>query len=367
MNNRPFTEEYEHDRGIWDSCAAVYEKKIVGGHPDVIAYELFEEDLIERVLRYLIRDCGKSVNMFDFGCGSGRLHQRFGIKMKKIEDSSSQDFHSLRQVREKRPEYSYCPDFDKGISKIGGVDFSAEMITLAKKKVSESGLGTELGKRINFSVGSAFTVDPYTGPALPVAVSVCNSIGVMQGPEGAGQLFESVRRYVEPQKGIGIISAYCKEALPTYGLGNYESTLDVSGQPSWLTPDTYAGEEFIQIPRRYKYHHDTDTKTIVDVFDKSGKCVKSGHVLKRDPELTQKTLEEGIVSTYQGYTSHWYPWSQMDKWMRDKWGSLHSRHIEGENIDSLRGTPAQICVLDYSGALTELFKSFGLSDRLSRF
>ena len=31
----------------------VYEKQIVGGHPDIAAFEAFEEDFLEEVLRYL--------------------------------------------------------------------------------------------------------------------------------------------------------------------------------------------------------------------------------------------------------------------------------------------------------------------------
>ena len=31
----------------------VYEKQIVGGHPDIAAFEAFGEDFLEEVLRYL--------------------------------------------------------------------------------------------------------------------------------------------------------------------------------------------------------------------------------------------------------------------------------------------------------------------------
>ena len=38
-------EKYEKDKTTWDECAATYEKQIVGGHPDILAFENFEEDL----------------------------------------------------------------------------------------------------------------------------------------------------------------------------------------------------------------------------------------------------------------------------------------------------------------------------------
>jgi len=52
MNNE-LEKIYHRDRGVWDECAEVYEKQIVGGHPDIAVSEAFEEDFLEEVLRYL--------------------------------------------------------------------------------------------------------------------------------------------------------------------------------------------------------------------------------------------------------------------------------------------------------------------------
>ncbi|MCA1810027.1 MAG: hypothetical protein LC725_11360, partial [Lentisphaerae bacterium] len=71
-------ERYARDQKIWDDCAQAYEAAIVHGHPDVTAYENFEEDLLDRILLFLARDARQELHLYDVGCGSGRLHLRYG-------------------------------------------------------------------------------------------------------------------------------------------------------------------------------------------------------------------------------------------------------------------------------------------------
>ena len=46
--------KYKRDMKTWDECSIIYECQIVGGHPDILAFENFEEDFLEN--RHLWRD-----------------------------------------------------------------------------------------------------------------------------------------------------------------------------------------------------------------------------------------------------------------------------------------------------------------------
>ena len=230
-------DNYARDRRVWDACASVYEDRIVGGHPDVTAYESFEEDLLDRVLLYLGREGKKRLRLYDVGCGSGRLHLRYAMKATSAARLRAADAQALAKARRTNPAYAFDPLLAEQLTSIGGVDFSAQMLDLARNKLRASGLISLLGHKITFDHGSAFNLQPMERDPFPVVVSVCNSIGVMQGLEGAVELFKAMRRAVENAGGIAIISGYRREAVASFALGNYESTMDVSGQPRWLMPD----------------------------------------------------------------------------------------------------------------------------------
>jgi SAM-dependent methyltransferase len=318
---------YEHDRGIWDSCAQTYERRIVRGHPDVTDYEHFEHTLLDRIVTCVCRDHGRIVHLYDFGCGSGRLHCLFGSRM---------------AAGQKSPP-------SPGIAHVGGIDFSRAMIELAERKVAEARLDALVPGRLSFDVGSAFDVPAYEGEHLPFAVSLCNSVGVMQGPEGARRLFEGVRRYVEKRKGVAVVSGYKKESVASHALGNYESTLDVCGQPRWLEPDTYASSAYVLRPCRYKRPYDPDPRIEVDVFDPQGNCVRRGFVLRRNRAETERVVASGVIDTYAGYHSQWYSLAQFRAWIEELWPAGTRWHIDAADLDALRGAPAQLAVLDYSG------------------
>ncbi|MFH0918964.1 MAG: class I SAM-dependent methyltransferase [Fibrobacterota bacterium] len=348
------------DRKIWDNCASVYEERIVSGHPNVTAYEAFEEDFLDALLIHLGRDCGRTMQLYDFGCGSGRLHLRYALKSIDLQDHPRGVQRAVQAARANRPDYAYCPVFNKRLIHISGVDFSARMISLAREKLASSGLSKLEPCFFSFDLGSALNVPPYRGKATPVAVSVCNSIGVMQGPAGARMLFDSMRKYVQKRRGIAVISAYRKDALLSFGLGNYESTLNVSGQPSWLTPKTYASGVNTLLPRSYKTAFDPSANILVDVYDARHRLVAAGVNLKRNPKDVAATLSSGRITTGTGYTSNWYSVRQFKEWIRDCWPRGSSYHIEGRRLDVLRGRPAQLAILDGTGALKGFFSRWGI-------
>ncbi len=188
-------EKSERDRRVWDACAQSYENHIVGGHPEVAAYEAFEEDLLDRILLYLIRDCGCRVHLFDVGCGSARLHCRYGMKLAPDEDVAESGEELPRVLRATNAHLRFDPRLAAGVHSVGGLDFSPEMIALAERKLNALGLGRRHHeKRFWLRHGSAFDLSPKKADPLPVAVTLCNSIGVMQGPEGAEELFRALRR-----------------------------------------------------------------------------------------------------------------------------------------------------------------------------
>lgn len=335
---------YEHDRGIWDGCATTYERQIVQGHPDVTAYEAFEHSFVDRLAVHLTRDRGRSLQVYDFGCGSGRLHRELAPLLLPLTADAD---HTVDDRR-------------GGVAHVGGVDFSQQMIDIANAKLTEAGLERFVPERVSFDVGSAFEVTPYDGPDMPVAVSVCNSIGVMQGPAGAQELFAAMRRYVEPHNGLAVISCYAREAVQTFALGNYESTMDVCGQPCWLEPDTWASEDYTLVPRCYKRAHDPSPAITVDVDDREGNRVETGVTLTRNSEAVERVVATGEIETHASYHSRWYSYDQVRTWMREIWDGGTLWHIRGSELDRLRGEPAQLAVVDFSGEFGPLADTLDL-------
>lgn len=352
-------DQYKHDRKIWDACAKAYEAAIVLGHPDVTAYEHFEEDLIDRMLLFLIRDLKQEIHLYDVGCGTGRLHLRYGLK--SLDPSTRDPESMVCRLQTMNAHFQYAPIIAPGLKRVGGVDFSTEMLELARRKIACAGLEDILDTRLYFEQGSAFELQPFPPMPMPVVVTLCNSIGVMQGPEGAQLLFQAMRRAVEDAGGIAIISAYCREAVADYALGNYESTMDASGQPVWLTPDTYASTEFIQQPKAYKRAGDRSDRILVDVYDLEGASIKKEHMLYRDPDAVAETIASGHIRTYHEYESRWYATEQFHDWITQWWPEKQSWHIAGRSLDALRGAPAQLAILDAGNHLRPFFERLGFN------
>lgn len=331
---RTLTRRYVRDREVWNKCAQVYERQVVAGHPDIAAYEAFEEDFLDALLCHLATSQPRPIVLYDIGCGSGRLHLRYGRLMA-----------------------AGASPLAERLSSVGGLDFSAEMISLARAKLSENGLAQLEPDRLWFVEGSAFDLDPMPDTPLPVLVSLCNSIGVMQGPPGAASLFQSMRRAVETAGGIALISAYRRRAVPTHALGNYESTMDVSGQPRWLSPGDYASPEYMQVPKAYKRAYDPTPSIEVDVFKRSGEAVCAGWRLERDPDAVAEVVRTGHIRTYSDYESRWYSFEQFGGWIEAHWRGLPTYHLAGASLDVFRAAPAQFALLDAGGLLRGFFET----------
>jgi hypothetical protein len=354
-----FWKTYEMDKQTWNECAEIYEKQIVGGHPDILAFEEFEEDLLDRFLRHLSEIQERSIKVMDIGCGSGRLHARYGVKTHNLKDLPKS--HPLVFLRDNSPQLSYDPVIAESLSEVWGIDFSKNMIDLAQKKLKKMGINNFQNINLTFEQGSAFNLKKESDDVLPVAICLVNSIGVMQGQEGANELFSSMRNAVEDARGIAIISCYQKEYIKSYGLGQYESTLDVSGQPIWMQPDSYASSQFKQIPSRYKLAHSNDDTIFVNVFDLNNNLIKKNHALKREPDKTIQTINSGDINTYSNYKSRWYSYNHINELICTHWGKENTYHLKTKDLDILRAEPAQLAILDYGGYLQDLLKQWKVS------
>jgi SAM-dependent methyltransferase len=341
-------QRFENDRSTWNRCAPVYERAIVLGHPDVRAYEAFEEDFLDALLRHLIRDAGAPVRLFDVGCGSARLHLRYGLKT-----TASGGLQAADRL------CAFDPVMASGLLRIDGIDFSEEMLDIARQKLAAAGLAVSPEGRLGLWQGSAFDLEPMTAEGIPVAVAVCNTIGVMQGPEGAQRLFQTMRRFIEAQGGIALISAYRKDAVASHALGNYESTMNVSGQPRWLKPWRFASHDPVPIPLEMKRAFDASPHIRVAVQNQQGEIVEECQ-LERDPVEVKKAIATGHIRTLWDYESHWYSTVRMRRWMRKHWAGLPQWHVPGRALDRLRAQPAQLAVLDAGGRLDEFFARLGV-------
>ena len=347
-------EKYKTDQQTWDECAETYEQQIVGGHPDILAFENFEEDFLDRLLRHLGKIQDRKIKLMDIGCGSGRLHLRYGAKTTNLTSELQSDY-KLAELKENNSDFAYDPLLASKLGEVWGIDFSKNMIQLAEEKLNKAGLNGQRSTALKFAVGSAFELEEQPDDILPVAICLVNSIGVMQGPEGAVELFKSMRKAVEAAKGIAIISCYQQEYIKSYGLGQYESTLDVSGQPLWLVPDTYSYTRFKQIAKNYKRAHSGNQSLVVDVFNLKNNLVKKDHVLKRSPDLVNTVIETGRIRTHTNYKSHWYSYQDIDNLIKNYWTG-NTYHIRTKELDALRAEPAQMAILDRGNHLEKLFK-----------
>lgn len=336
----------DNDLSTWNRCARAYEEGVVLGHPDVCAYEAFEEDFLDALLLYLFRDARLRVRLFDIGCGSARLHLRYGMKVA----SATQGGASL---------FASDPLMASGLVRIDGLDFSEEMLDMARKKLERAGLLPRFADRVGLQRGSAFDLQDMPGEGIPLVVAVCNTVGVMQGPEGARQLFQAMRRAVESQDGIAVISAYRKEAIASHALGNYESTMNVSGQPHWLKPARFISRDLVPVPLELRRPFDTRPSIRVAVRNQCGEIIEEC-VLERDPEEVERVVSSGHIRTYWDYESYWYSMARFRRWMREFWDGLPHRHIAGRSLDGLRAIPAQLAVLDAGNRLGTFFARLGI-------
>ncbi len=331
-------------KSIWDNCSNIYEEKIVNGHPDITAYENFEEDFIDSILKHIIKEKNKLIKLMDIGCGSGRLHIRYYLKTMKDNKNN---------IKEK---VNFNPVIAKGLKEVWGIDFSKRMIDLAKIKYNKIQKNNHNSLQVTFLCGSAFDIKiKKEDGVVPIIVCLINTIGVMQDLLGAEKLFKTIKEIVDGNDGIAIISCYMKKYLKSFGLGQYESTMDVSGQPKWLVPITYSSNKLI--PKKFKKAFSKDESIFIDVYNDSDVLIKENYALKRDAKLKKKVLKSGRIETYSGYISNWYSFKQIKEWIDAYWGGKKkSYHIKTIKIDAVRAKPGQLAIYDPNGYLKDLLK-----------
>lgn len=347
---------YQQDQSVWDRCSGIYEQRIVGGHPDIHAYEAFEETLLDHLLLHLARTLDKRISVVDLGCGSGRLLLRLMAQTTPPDTLTRDKEKRLRMMRSIHPDWAWNPQLQSKLRTLTGVDFSRAMLTLAKKKMSAAGLSRDgATTQIQLIRGSAFDPVQLTSGAFPVVVCLINSIGVMQGIEGAKKLFQSIRQTVDQGGGIGLISCFCRENIGSHGLGQYESTMDVSGPPIWLKSDWHDLAKLLFVPRAYRRFDDTKKTIDVAVYETDGRLIDECHTLRRIPKQMEEMLRTGKILTHQGYESRWYSKKEIASLISNHWGKSGWQTF-GSRIDPLRARACQLAWYDPNGHARRWFK-----------
>jgi|GEM_PF-1052634 len=349
--------QFQQDQTVWDRCSSTYEHRVVGGHPDVCAYEEFEETLIDHLLLHLTRTLNIRISVVDLGCGSGRLMLRLAAQTTSREHLKPQTAELFHEAESRHPAWAWNPLLQDKLQHITGVDFSRAMLDLAREKFVTAGLSQVLSpEKISMIHGSAFEPIRQPDGVIPVVVCLVNSIGVMQGMEGARKLFQAIRQTVEPHGGIGLISCFCRENIRSHALGQYESTMDVSGPPIWLKSDRYDLSEHLFVPLSYRRYDDPSQTIDVGVYDRDGgKSVDPCHPLYRIPERVEKTIGTGEIHTHQGYKSRWYSRNEISELIAELWGGKGWQAF-GSHIDPLRARAAQLAWCDPAGHARKWFQ-----------
>jgi SAM-dependent methyltransferase len=338
----------QKDRAIWDHCSRQYEKRIVGGHPDVHAYETFEETVVDHLLAHLVRCEIGQLSVIDLGCGSGRLLLRLGAQTTGPEKADAEAGVLLEAARQNHPGLAWVPSLEGRLHSITGIDFSRSMLELAREKLAAAGLHHHVDfEYIRLLYGSAFAPVTRAPGTFPLVVCLVNSIGVMQGVEGARKLFQAIFRIVQ-REGVGLISCYRRENVRSHGLGQYESTMDVSGPPIWLESDRYDLKKDRFVPLAYRRYDESADGIEAAVFDADGRLKKERHFLRRIPSLVEKAVESGEIRTHQGYESRWYSEDEIRALTAEFWGEA-GWHMPGAALDPLRARAAQLAWCDPTG------------------
>jgi len=332
------------ERALWESCAKSYEDLIVQGHPDIRATESLEEEWLGYLLREKAMESTKEIHVVEAGCGSARVLVQLAAAATEAQALGQVDRALLQAYRRNHPEGTFHAGWAQACGELLGVDFSRSMLVLADKRFLRSGLSHWIqSRRARLIHGSAFHL-PETAPGQSWVICLLNSIGVMQGEQGARALLRSVRQ-AAGKNGIGFVSAYRAEAMATYGLGQYESTLEVAGIPEWLDGDLREGCRARS--RQMIRTGQGGFRLVVDWLDSSGTKVGEGE-LRRNPVRVERVCETGEVVTRSGYRSRWYPWSQMAQMVWEEWGEAGWQMSPG-GLDRLRGSPLQWLWFDPTG------------------
>lgn len=281
-----------------DNVASEKEESTVNDHPDIIAYGNFEEQLLDKIMLEITERENKPINL---------------------------------------------------------VDISKRTLEIAESKLS--GMNEEIVKRLNmsFELGSASNLEEGNNLSIPILVSLNNSIGTLQGPEEAQQLFISMRNAIEEVNGIGIISCYSKNYFEDYALNIYESVMQVTGQPVWLEPSNFTSSEFKLICKKYKTFGDLSTDTYCDIYDQDGLLVEENYKLTRAQTKVRAIKISGNIKTYRGYSSMWYSPLIIKQWINSHWNDCKTYYIETKDLDEKLAPFGQLAIIDCGNHLNNIF------------
>ncbi|MBU1099301.1 MAG: class I SAM-dependent methyltransferase [Bacteroidetes bacterium] len=315
---------------LWDNIADESEKSVLSGHPDIIAYENFEEQLLDKILMELTEKGNKPIKLVDICTGAGRIPEHYHNKIMNEE-------------------------FPFNLNHIHGIDISKRALEMAESKLS--GMDEDIVKRLNmtFELGSAFDLKEENDLSIPILVNLNNSIGTLQGYEGAQQLFISMRKAVEKANGIGIISCYSNNYIEDYALNIYESAMQVTGQPQWLEPTNYTSSEYKMLPKELKAFGNLSKDTYCDIYDQNGLLAEEDYKLTRAPTKVRAVNITGNIKTYRGYSSMWYSPLIINQWINSHWNGCKTYYIETKDLDEKLAPFGQLAILDCGNHLNNIF------------
>ncbi len=342
----------------WEAPGIAVEDDMAAEHPAIASMLAFEHEFMDRLLHHVASQSSGRIELVDIGCGIGRLHYRYGIKTADPRSASLSDSIRLERIRSKDPSLAFDPDLAARLARVSGVDFSAHQLSRVEGRLVEAGLSNMLRSRLLMRTGSIQSLQLQFPETMPLVVSMCNSIGLFPSPNGAAALFRSVRRMVEPSKGMAVISAFRRGAVATHALPLYESLIHLFGQARWLHPGEFVGMRYRQKAQRHKSVRDPDQTVVVDVYDCDGNLVKEQHTLTRIPDEVAKAVGTGHIRTVGDYHTHWYGEEQVAAWMQEHWAGLRHYHLAGKRLDPERGEAIQLAVLDASGLFDGLLESW---------
>ncbi len=212
----------EHDliKGIIasDNMAKQYFKNVV--HPidaawSARSFERFEDIFVIQYLDKLLKD--KKVVFIDAGSGPGRYLLLLGSKI------SSDSCKELKKNPETGILYKYDSHYERNLSHIIGIDYSAEMTSHSTKLLRRYGLGQYLYDRIfpmNGIVQTFHLNHKMFDNTHKVIVCTFQTLGNQENHELQVQLLRSIKNLAQPH-GTIIVSVFNKRLFKSFGLKTF--------------------------------------------------------------------------------------------------------------------------------------------------
>ena len=315
------------DTDFWNSKADAYDKDIVKGHPDIVAFENFEMLLVDDILKEIAKKNDAPIKLIDLCTGTGRIFE-----------------HYLSMPENKYPE---------ALTSIHGIDISQRALEISGKKINE--LKSNRDIKTSLEQRSVLDLEIEPDSSIPVFVNLNNAIGNLQGPDGAEQLFKRINELVKKTNGIAIISCFLREYIEQYALNQYESTMQVYGQPNWLESNSYTSRENTITSKETKVKGDSSTKITCDILGKDNEILEEDLTLQRSPSKTRAVVLTGNIKTHLGYSTMWYSDSIIEQWIKKYWSEFTTYHIFTRDLDQERAEFGQLAIIDGNNYLEKFF------------